>query len=140
MSPLHEACKEGYDEIAFSLIDYLSETALTELYNHDMPIHLVLDRREEKLALVKRMFEKLSTSKRLSTTSNNVNTQMLLYATNHENRTILQLTIDRGHTNIAEMILRDYYPPGFCADGIGNTPMHLVAESGNVELLNILVN
>ena len=108
-----------------------------------MPIHLVLEHKTEKLEIAKRIFEKLSTSlNRASSFINpdiNLVSQKILFAINHENRTILQMAIENGHTNIAEMILSQYYPQSFSSDANGNMPVHLVAESGNIGLLDTLV-
>lgn len=132
-SPLHIACKAGYQDICLALLDKLDTEEIVSTYNDDMPIHLLLDQKSEHLEVARAILEKINSDKRFMIY------HTVLHALNQKKSSLLQIAIDNGHLKIADMILEHYYPDNFCADGNGQNPTHLSANNGNLDVLDILV-
>jgi ankyrin repeat protein len=110
-TPLHLACKLGHDKIAMLLVDKAKSELLITSVNDNLPIHLVLDSKEEKLDLAIKILEKIKKEK------NFYLFHTILYKVNSNKRSILQIAMERGHLNIVEQILINYYPDLNLPDG-----------------------
>ena len=63
----------------------------------------------------------------------------MFYKLNEYKQSILQIAINRGHLNIIDAILKDYYVEFDKPDGNGALPIHLAAYTGNCDILDIMI-
>lgn len=106
---------------------------LTYSFNRNLAIHHLVEFKEDKCNLVTFILRKISKKERL------VLFHTILYNLNHNNHSILQIAMSNNHLKTVEAIIKEFYPDNYCPDGNGNCPIHLAAETGNLDILEILV-
>lgn len=108
---------------------------LTEETNQksNLPIHLAVNCKQEKLGIVVQILEKVKLAEE------NLLPNLMYYKLNEYKQSILQIAINRCHLNIIESILTDYYEDFDRLDGNGNLPIHLNAFTGSVKVLELLI-
>ena len=93
MTPLHLACKYGYDEVAELLIDKMDAERLinpthTSDFSRTLPLHLACQHKNEKYFIVKKILDKLKS------TPNKVNLlEVALKKEDNRRQTILLIAI-----------------------------------------------
>lgn len=139
MTALHYSIKLGHDKISSLLIDRYEVEPLLELEKitskntTSLPIHTAVSSKNEKLDIVVQILEKVKKAE------SNYLLNLMFYRLNEFKQSILQIAITRGHLNIIEAILKDYYIEFDKLDGNGNLPIHMAAFTGNVNILDILI-
>ena len=139
MTPLHLACKYGYDEVAELLIDKIDAERLinpthTIDFNKTLPLHLACEHKNEKYFIVRKILDKLK-----ATPSKLNLLEVALKKEDSSRQTILLIAIENNHLNIVESLFRDYNVNREQRNGHnGNYAIHYVAKSGSLEMFNLL--
>jgi ankyrin repeat protein len=134
MTPLHVACKYGYDDIAFLLNEYTSVEKLANSSGDSLPLHLACRNKTEKYHVVKKMLDKIKQS---STKENNM-LEAVMNKLDAGRQTLLQIAVENEHGKLVELFLSEYAVSVDQEDRVGNLPVHLGARAGSTEILKLL--
>jgi ankyrin repeat protein len=147
------ACKNGFDQIAFLLVEKIKIENLIELNTKGLPLHLTCKNKEEKLNLVNFILNKIKNEANpheilIKSYYSNLNKNEdfnyylneILNKFDYNDQSVLSILVEMNHLNIIELLLKEFfiYIQNF-QDKNGNLLIHLAAKSGSTDLLKLLI-
>lgn len=133
MTPLHVACKYGFDDIAELLVDRISSRSLVNSAYDSLPIHLICKSKNENTNLLRKMLDKIKLE-------SEHDLHEVLQKSDHNRQTLLQNAIANNHLGMVKCLLAEYYTqPELLEDKNGNLPIHTAAKTSGPEMLEVLI-
>ncbi|RNA08851.1 Transient receptor potential cation channel subfamily A member 1 [Brachionus plicatilis] len=149
LTPLHLACKFGFEDEAELLIDRIDRDKLFNVCMLDLPsslppLHLACRNKVEKFKIVKRILEKLrDEDSKLKVQSGILKSNFIDLISKKEDanrQTILEICIENNHVRLVELLLSNYSISTNQPNSVnGNYSIHLAAKNGSTEILSLLI-
>ena len=135
-TPLHSACKYGFDKISEFLIEeFPPEILLCHSDLNEFPVHVACRNKTENLAIVNKMLNKI---REYSQRKKNNSLQTVLDQVDNKGQNILHISVENNHLEIVKLLLAEYYGNREqMADKDGNYPVHIAAKNGSIEILSL---